>query len=88
MSKTKHLTFFRELKLGVAQQLELGKQPVAELACELSIPRNQLYKWREQLQTKGEITTFPGKDRHCGADVKQAALKRENRETGGAPVSR
>jgi len=78
MSKTKRLRFSREFKLEAVRQLALGRQPAAELARELGVPRNRLYKWREQLQAKGEDTAFPGPGRRRGADAELADLQREN----------
>ena len=39
--------FSREFKLEAVRLLEEGKKPAAELARELGIRRNQLYKWKE-----------------------------------------
>ena len=78
MSKSKRLTFSREFKLEAVRQLDLGEKPAAELAREIGVPRNRLYKWREQLQAKGEDGAFPGQGRRHAADAELAALKREN----------
>lgn len=78
MSKPKRLTFSREFKLEAVRQLDLGEKPAADLARELGIPRNRLYKWREQLQAKDAETAFPGQGRRRGAAAELAALKREN----------
>lgn len=78
MSKRKRLTFSREFKLEAVRQLDLGEKPAADLARELGIPRNRLYKWREQLQAKDVDTAFPGQGRRRGTDAELAALKREN----------
>jgi transposase-like protein len=40
--------FGREFKLEAIRQLEEGRKNPAELARELGIRRNQLYKWKEQ----------------------------------------
>ena len=42
--------------------LELGEQPAAQLARELGIRRNLLYKWRDQLSAKGDAA-FAGPGR-------------------------
>jgi len=41
----------------------------------LGIPRNRLYKWREQLRAKDADTAFPGQGRRRDADAELAALK-------------
>ena len=43
----KRQTFSREFKLEAVRLLDEGKKPPAELARELGIRRNQLYKWKE-----------------------------------------
>src|SRR5258708_30331166 len=54
--------FGKDFKLEAVRLLELGHKPVAQLALELGIRRNQLYKWKEQLAGKGE-TAFRGPGR-------------------------
>ncbi|WP_241086455.1 transposase [Candidatus Vondammii sp. HM_W22] len=34
--------------------MDESDKPASEIALELGIRRNQLYKWKEQLQSKGE----------------------------------
>ncbi len=58
----KRQTFSREFKLEAVRLLERGEKPAAELARELGIRRNQLYKWKEQWANRGEAA-FPGKGR-------------------------
>lgn len=73
----KRQTFTREFKLEAVRLLERGDRPAAELARELGIKRNQLYKWQEQLTTKGEAA-FPGHGRRAqDPDAEIARLKRE-----------
>lgn len=74
---TKRKTFTKEFKQEAVRLLEEGKTSPAEIARELGINRNQLYKWQEQIETKGE-TAFPGKGRRSDKDEELARLKREN----------
>lgn len=74
---TKRKTFTREFKLEALRLLDRGEKKPVDLARELGIPRNRLYKWREQLMTKGDDSAFPGSGRHRGPDAELAALKRE-----------
>jgi len=55
---TKRKRYTREFKLEAVRLLEEGRKPPADLACELGIQRNQLYKWQEQLQAQGD-KAFP-----------------------------
>jgi len=50
----KRTTYSGEFKREAVRPLERGEKPAAELARELSVGRNQLYKWQEQLAAKGE----------------------------------
>lgn len=74
---TKRKTFSKEFKQEAVQLLEQGKRPPAEIARELGINRNQLYKWQEQINAKG-TDAFPGKGRRSGQEDELAKLKREN----------
>ncbi len=47
-------TYTKEFKQEAVRLMESGERQPAELAMELGIRRNQLYKWKEQLQGKGE----------------------------------
>jgi transposase len=49
----KRQSFTREFKLEAVRLLEASGRSAAEVARELGIRRNQLYKWQEQLQAKG-----------------------------------
>jgi len=42
----------REFKLEAVRLLEQGQKPAAQLALELGIRRNLLYKWQKDLQGK------------------------------------
>ena len=52
--------FTKEFKLEAVRVLERGEKPAAQLASELGIARNQLYKWQEQLRAKGHDHAFRG----------------------------
>jgi transposase len=70
--------FTKEFKLEALRLLELGQKPAAQLARELGIARNQLYKWKEQLQAKGEAKAFRGPGGPASADLSEIErLRRE-----------
>jgi transposase-like protein len=54
--------FSRDFKLEAIRLLEEGKKPAADIARELGIRRNQLYKWKE-LRDKQGAAVFPGEGR-------------------------
>jgi transposase len=47
-------TYTKEFKQEAIRLMEESGRPAAEIAQELGIRRNQLYKWKEQLQNQGE----------------------------------
>ena len=71
--------FTREFKLEAVRLLEEGKKPPADLARELGVRRNQLYKWKEQIDKKGE-TAFPGHGRRAEPDAQAAEIAQLKRE--------
>ena len=72
----KRKIFTEEFKREAVRQLEKGDRVAADLARELGINRNQLYKWQQQITAKGGAA-FPGKGRQSGAAAEIARLKRE-----------
>lgn len=67
----------REFKLEAVRLLELGQRPASELALELGVRRNQLYKWKDQLGSKGD-KAFRGAGRKPASDESEVEqLKRE-----------
>ena len=58
-------TYSREFKLEAIRLMNESDRPSAQIATELGIRRNQLYKWKEQLETKGEesLTNKRGRPR-------------------------
>jgi transposase len=54
--------YSKEFKLEAVRLLKLGQKPPTELALELGIRRNQLYKWAEELSRKDgdEAIAFNG----------------------------
>lgn len=75
MSQRKRYT--KEFKQEAVRLLESGGKPAAVLARELGVARNQLYKWQEQLQSRGD-GAFPGRGRRTPASTELTRLKREN----------
>lgn len=55
--------FSKEFKLEAVRLLELGLKPATQLALELGIARNQLYKWQAQLGKVGKEQAFHGPGR-------------------------
>ena len=59
--------YSKDFKLEAVRLLSLGEMPAAQLARELGIRRNLLYKWRDQLEDKGQHA-FSGPGRRMRAE--------------------
>ncbi len=64
----KRKQFSKQFKLDAVRLLESSDKTGAEIARELGIRRNQLYKWRDQLERLGETEAFPGSGRNAAKD--------------------
>jgi transposase len=71
-------TFTKEFKQEAVRLMETSNRPAMEIAMELGIRRNQLYKWKEQLSEKGE-EAFKGRGRPKKENQSElTTLQREN----------
>jgi transposase len=68
--------FSPEFKREAVQLLESGSRPASEIARELGIPRNRLYKWQAELKARG-VAAFPGAGARKERTTELARLKRE-----------
>jgi transposase len=68
--------FTKEFKLEAVQLLKQSGRPAAEIARELGIPRNRLYKWAAQLEGHGDAS-FPGSGRQPAPAEELSRLRRE-----------
>ena len=50
---TKAKTYSKEFKIEAVRLMHLNDKPVVQLALELGVRRNQLYKWEAQLERNG-----------------------------------
>ena len=50
-------TYPKEFKLEAVRLMEMSDKPAAEVARELGLRRNQLYKWKEQLKKTGDVAS-------------------------------
>jgi len=80
MNKTRkpYKTYTKAFKLEALRLMDESGKSSAEIATELGIRRNQLYKWKEQLSDKGE-KAFSGKGRPTKENQSElTTLRQEN----------
>lgn len=80
MSTRTRQTFSREFKREAVRMLEQGDKEAAQLARELGIRRNQLYKWKQEIDSYGKAA-FPGQGNrpHDNKSDDSVALRAENK---------
>ncbi len=66
----------KEFKLEAVRLLAQSGRPGAEVARELGIRRNQLYKWATQLKGKGRARAFLGSGPRRAAEDELTRVKR------------
>ncbi len=66
----------KEFKLEAVRLLTQSGRPGAEVARELGIRRNQLYKWATQLKGKGRTRAFLGSGPRRAAEDELTRVKR------------
>jgi transposase len=71
--------YTKEFKLEAVRLMETSGRPPAEIAMQLGIRRNQLYKWKDQLAMRGEAAFSNKRGRPIKKDMSElATLKQEN----------
>lgn len=69
-------TFTTEFKAEAVRLVFEEGQPISEVARDLDIHQNLIYKWRDELATKGE-GAFPGRGRGSAPGEEIRRLKRK-----------
>lgn len=68
--------FSPEFKREAVRLLELGQKPATQLALELGVARNRLYKWQAQFKANGGQFRSPGRPKAAEED-ELTRVKRE-----------
>lgn len=76
MAEQKYKRYSKEFKLEAVRLAQAGDKPVTQIARELGVRVNQLYKWKKELGDKAG-DAFPGKGRQGSKDAELTALRRE-----------
>ena len=74
---TKRQKFTAEFKREAVRLLQTSGKPAAVVARELGIPRNRIYQWANDADSKG-AEAFQGSGRPKAAADELSILKREN----------
>ncbi len=75
MAKYQH--YSKAFKLEAVRLLEQSDKPGSEIALQLGIRRNQLYKWQQALQEKGEAAFRGSGRRPANQEDEVNRLRRE-----------
>ena len=75
MSKKAYKTYTREFKIEAIRLAAESDKPVTQVARELGLRVNQIYKWRKQLEEKQDHA-FSGKGVATGKDAEIRRLKK------------
>ena len=74
----KRASYTKEFKLEALRLMRETERPASEIARELGVRRNQLYKWQEQYDAKGD-SAFGGSGRPTkDSQSELARLRQEN----------
>ncbi|HDS01483.1 MAG TPA: transposase [candidate division Zixibacteria bacterium] len=72
-------TYTREFKLEALRLMESSGRSASEIAMQLGIRRNQLYKWKEQMTQKGDVPTAKRGRPRKEEQSETARLRQENK---------
>lgn len=77
-------TYTKEFKLEAIRLMESSDKTAADVARELGLRRNQLYKWKEQLSKTGDVASAkrgrPKKEEQSDTDQLKAEIERLKEE--------
>ena len=73
-------TYTREFKLEAVRMMTESDRPSSEIAAELGIRRNQLYKWKSQLEEKGGSAFAQQRGRPAKTDQNEVVTLRQENE--------
>ena len=72
-------TYTKEFKLEAIRLMTESDRPASEIAMKLGIRRNQLYKWKEQMNKKGDVPSAKKGRPKKSEQSEMALLKQENK---------
>ena len=72
-------TYTKEFKLEALKLMTTSDKPASVVAMQLGIRRNQLYKWKEQMAKKGDVSSGTRGRPKKEAQSELAQLRQENK---------
>ena len=69
--------FSKEFKIEAVRLMKLAEKPVSQLALELGVRRNQLYKWEQRLERNGEAAFGKPGPKSGGPEGEVQRLRKE-----------
>ena len=79
MKRKPYETYTKEFKLEAIRLMDSSDRPATEIAMQLGIRRNQLYKWKDQMSKNGDVPSSK-KGRPKKEDQSETAqLRQENK---------
>jgi len=76
MTKQKYTQYTKEFKLEAIRLADESDKPVAQIARELGIRQNQIYKWKKAFEASGNHA-FQGSGHPAGSDPEKERLRKE-----------
>jgi transposase len=76
MTTKKYTQYTKEFKLEAIRLADESDKPVAQIARELGIRQNQIYKWKKAFEAAGE-SAFQGSGRPVDADPEKEQLRKK-----------
>jgi len=76
MTTRKHTQYTKEFKLEAIRLADESDKPVAQIARELGIRQNQIYKWKKAFEEAGD-GAFKGSGRPVNADPENEQLRKQ-----------
>ena len=76
MSTKKYQRYSRDFKLEAIRLAEQSDKPVTQVARELGLRVNQIYKWKKQLEEKQDDAFTGKRGRPSGEQDKDAEIRR------------
>ena len=70
-------TYTKEFKLEALRLMDESDRPASEVAMQLGIRRNQLYKWKEQMIKTGDVASAKRGRPKKGSESELTKMKQE-----------